>query len=135
MNALIGQSAVLLGFLAALTGVGTLGVGLVRNRPTLLRNGRIHVWLVLGAAVVAAFAMERALITHDFTLKYVAANNSRGTPLLFCITGMWSALEGSILLWALVLAGYLAAVAHRFRHRETDPLVGWALLTMFVVVV
>jgi cytochrome c-type biogenesis protein CcmF len=133
MNAILGQSAVLLGFLAALMGVGTLGAGLLRHRPSLLRNGRLHVWLVLGAAVVGAFAMERALITHDFTLRYVANNNSRGTPLLFCITGMWSALEGSILLWTLVLAGYLAAVAYRFRHRASDPLVGWALLTMFIV--
>ena len=46
---------------------------------------------------------------------------------------MWAALEGSILLWALVLAGYLAVVAHHFRDRATDPLVGWALVTGFVV--
>ena len=46
---------------------------------------------------------------------------------------MWSALEGSILLWALILAGYLAVIAHKFRTRLDDPLVGWALLTMFVV--
>jgi cytochrome c-type biogenesis protein CcmF len=32
-----------------------------------------------------------------------------------------------------VLAGYLAIVAHKFRHRLDDPLVGWALLTMLVV--
>ena len=46
---------------------------------------------------------------------------------------LWSALEGSILLWALVLAGYLLAVAQRFRRRLADPLVAWALLTIFVV--
>ena len=46
---------------------------------------------------------------------------------------MWSALEGSILLWVLVLSGYTAAVAWRFRRRTEDPLVGWALVVMFVV--
>src|SRR3546814_5428851 len=46
---------------------------------------------------------------------------------------MWAALEGSILLWALVLAGYTALIAQKFRARLTDPLVGWALLTMLVV--
>ena len=132
-NALIGQSAVLLGFLGAVTGAGVYAVGLARHRAATLRNGHVYVWLVLAAAVLATLAMQHALITHDFSLKYVADNNSRGTPLLFCITGMWSALEGSILLWALVLAGYLGAVAHKFRHRRTDPMVGWALLTMFVV--
>jgi cytochrome c-type biogenesis protein CcmF len=133
MNALVGQSAVLLGFLAALTGAATLASGLARGRRASLRNGRIHVWIVLGAALLAVFAMQRALITHDFSLRYVADNNSVSTPLLFCITGMWSALEGSILLWALVLSGYMAAVTHRFRDRQTDPMVGWATLVMFVV--
>src|SRR3546814_18940618 len=46
---------------------------------------------------------------------------------------MWGALEGSILLWALVLAGYTALIAFKFRARLTDPLVGWALVTMLVV--
>ncbi|HEV7888665.1 MAG TPA: cytochrome c-type biogenesis CcmF C-terminal domain-containing protein, partial [Acidimicrobiales bacterium] len=135
MNALVGQSAVLLGFLAAVVGVVTLAAGLLgpSPKPDRLRMARMYVWLVLGAAVLAVLAMERALVTHDFSLRYVAANNSVSTPLLFCITGMWSALEGSILLWALVLSGYISAVAHRFRDRQTDPLFGWALLVMFVV--
>src|SRR3546814_19263780 len=46
---------------------------------------------------------------------------------------MWSALEGSILLWVLVLSGYLVHVARKFKARMTDPLVGWALLVMFLV--
>jgi len=46
---------------------------------------------------------------------------------------MWSALEGSLLLWVIVLAGYTAAVAWRFRSRADDELVGWALVVMFVV--
>ncbi len=57
--------------------------------------------------------MEWALLSHDFSIHYVAENNARGTPLLFTITGLWAALEGSILLWALILGGYLAFVAHR----------------------
>ena len=43
--------------------------------------------------------MEWALISHDFSIRYVAENNARGTPLLYTITGLWAALEGSILLW------------------------------------
>ena len=54
--------------------------------------------------------MEWALITHDFSLRYVADNVADGTPRLFTITGLWAALEGSILLWALILCGYLAFV-------------------------
>src|SRR5690606_35189659 len=46
---------------------------------------------------------------------------------------LWSALEGSIILWSVVLGGYLVAVVWKFRRRLDDPLVGWALLTMFLV--
>ena len=46
---------------------------------------------------------------------------------------MWSALEGSILLWVLILTGFTVHVARRFRSRLSDPLVGTALLVMFVV--
>src|SRR3546814_12786401 len=77
--------------------------------------------------------MERALITRDFSLEYVANNGSTRTPALFNVATMWAALEGSILLWALVLAGYTALIAQKFRARLTDPLVGWALLPMLVV--
>ena len=133
MNAVVGQSAVLLRLLAALCGVGTLFTGLVWRRPALLQLGRSFVWLVLAAAVVAFAVMERALVTHDFSLAYVADNHSRSTPLLYTVASLWGALEGSILLWAFVLAGYLGAMAHRFRSRMEDPLVGWAVLTGLVV--
>ncbi|MDP9071885.1 MAG: heme lyase CcmF/NrfE family subunit [Actinomycetota bacterium] len=133
MNAVIGQSAVLLGFFAALLGAGTIVAGLFKRRPALLRAGQLYVWVLLAAAVVAALVMERALLTHDFSLAYVADNHSRSTPLLYTVASLWGALEGSILLWALVLAGYLAVMAWHFRGRATDPLVGWATVTGLAV--
>ena len=57
-----------------------IAYGLVRNRPEALRAGRIYAGLLLLGAVVATVAMERALMTHDFSLAFVAANNSRSDP-------------------------------------------------------
>ena len=126
MNAAVGHSAVVLGLVGALVGMVTLGLGLARGKAGWLRSGQSYPWLVLLAAAVAAGAMEHALITRDFSLAYVAQNDGLGTPLLFRITGMWSALQGSLLLWTLILAGYLGLVAWHFRRRATDPLVAWA---------
>src|SRR5947209_7582435 len=114
-------------------GATTLLVGLVRGRPTLLRAGRSYAWLLLFAALLAAAAMEHALLTNDFSLQYVADHHSRSTPLLFTIASMWSALEGSILVWGLALAVYIAVMVRHFRQRATDPLVGWATFTTFIV--
>ena len=61
-----GPRRVVLGFL-------TLVVGLVPHRPQPAADrARIYVWLVLVGAVLAFAAMERALITRDFSLAYVA---------------------------------------------------------------
>jgi cytochrome c-type biogenesis protein CcmF len=133
MNAALGRTGVILGLLAALVGVATAVIGIARDRPSTLRRAGTYAYLVLAGALIATIGMERALITHDFSLAYVAQNNSRETPLLYSITGMWSALEGSILLWALILAGYLAAMAYRFRRRAGDKLVGWATLVGLAV--
>ena len=133
MNGTLGQTAVLLGFVGAVSTIGVLGYGLFKRRPSIIRHGRSYSFILLAGAVLATFAMERALLTHDFSLGYVAANNSRETPLLFTITGMWSALQGSILLWGLVLALYIAGLVIRTRKRPTDALPAWALLITNVV--
>src|SRR5213075_2895444 len=80
--------------------------------------------LALGGAVVAAVAMEWALIGHDFSLRFVAQNHSRATPFLYTVASMWSALEG-----------YSAAVMRRFRRDRDDPLVAWAVLVLLAVTV
>ena len=128
MSAVLGTGAVTLGLVASILGMATLALGLRKKNPGLLRAGQRYVWLVLAGGVLATVAMQYALITHDFSLKYVADNGSRSTPLLYTVTTMWSALEGSILLWALVLSGYLAVMARHFRDRVTDPIVAWATL-------
>ena len=133
MNAALGQGAVLAGFLGACIGSLLIVAGLIRKRGDLLRMGGSATGVVLLSALVAVFAMERALLTDDFSLEFLARNHSRSTPLLFKIATMWSALEGSILLWALVLGGYLALMGWRFRRRADDPLVAWACLTGLVV--
>lgn len=135
MNAAIGSAGVVLGFVSAVLGSVTIAYGLARRREALLRMARPYSLLVLAGAVVAFAAMERALIQRDFTVAYVAEHGSSRTPPLFNVATLWSALEGSILLWALILAGYVAITVHRFRHRLSDPLVAWASLTMLGVAV
>ncbi len=146
MNGLLGHIGVLLALLAALAGIvslahallwrrAALATGAVAPAPTRTRPAIYFAWLSLAGALLATFAMEHALLTHDFSLSYVANNNARQTPLLYDITGMWSALQGSILLWGLILCGYVAACAQRFRAKADDALVRWALLICFCVVV
>ncbi len=133
MRAALGILGIALGVGASAVGVLLLALGIARKDVELVRAGRRCVFVVLAAAVIAVGAMEWALLTHDFSIKYVADNNARSTPVLFTITGLWAALEGSILLWVLILAGYIAFTARRFRSRLEDPMVAWALLVALSV--
>ncbi|HET8931097.1 MAG TPA: cytochrome c-type biogenesis CcmF C-terminal domain-containing protein, partial [Acidimicrobiales bacterium] len=133
MNLAIGSTAVLVGVFVAATAIVVLVVGLVNGRRDLLRTTPVFAGLLFTSAVVAFAAMERALITRDFTVRFVAENGSSHTPALFNFATLWGALEGSILLWALILAGYLCAVVWRFRKRLGDKLLAWAMVVMFAV--
>jgi cytochrome c-type biogenesis protein CcmF len=133
VKASLGDIALLFGAVASGLGIITLGWGLRHHDDRFLRIGRRYVVFMAIAAIVAVGAMEWALLSHDFSLSYVANNNARATPLLFTITGLWAALEGSILLWILILAGYLTFMVWRFRARATDPLVAWATVVGLAV--
>ena len=102
MNVAIGVSGVVLSLVAALSGVVTIIIGLRYSRGKLLVAGARYAWLVLAGMAIATFAMQRALITRDFSVKFVAEHGSTLTPPLFNVATMWSALEGSVLLWGLI---------------------------------
>jgi cytochrome c-type biogenesis protein CcmF len=133
VNASLGTAAITAGLAASVLGMATLAVGLRRRQDTLLRMGRVYAGVALAGAFGAFVIMERALLGHDFSLKYVADHGNRAVPTLYTFASLWGALEGSILLWTLVLTGYTVAVVIRFRDRVVDPLVGWATLTMLGV--
>ena len=89
------------------------------------------VYGMVGGAVIAMFSLELALLLDDFSLEYVANNHAVGTPLVFTIATAWAALEGSIVLWGLVLAIFTLIV---FRSaRDHDTLAVGALGVMGVV--
>ena len=133
MRAALGVFGLAIGAAAAALGIVLLLRGVLARDERATRLGRSAVYLVFVGALLSVIAMEWALLTHDFTIKYVAENNARSTPLLFTITGLWASLEGSILLWALILAGYLVYAAVKFRARANDPLVAWALIVGLAV--
>ena len=68
--------------------------------------------LLLGAFGV----LTAAFVTQDFSVRYVAENSNSLLPLAYRYSAVWGAHEGSLLLWALVLALWNAAVARWSRQ-------------------
>ena len=87
---------------------------------------------LLGSGIAAMLILELALIFDDFTVSYVADNHSVTTPFPFNIATAWAALEGSIVLWCLVLSGFTWFV-FRSQERARDRLGAGALAVMALV--
>ena len=137
MNSILGFAFVSLGLAAsvmgAVGGIYALMAMPEARQPIFLRTVRRWAALVVVAAAGAFVVMEVALFQRDFTVSYVSDVGSRATPPLFNFASLWASLEGSLLLWVLILALYLAAVLIKFRARADDPLLNWALVVMLLV--
>ena len=128
----LGRAILLAGFLAAFFGAFAAAIGARRNDPRTLRLVPRFVALASFMALAAFAVMEWAMITRDFSLLYVQKVGSSATPALYNFAAVWSALEGSILMWVLVLAGYVAAAMWWMRKRLNEPLVGWAMAVLLI---
>ncbi|MDQ7829590.1 MAG: heme lyase CcmF/NrfE family subunit [Armatimonadota bacterium] len=124
MTAALGTLALLLAALGAVGGAVALLRGQAAGPPALVTLGERAAVAVFALVTAAVAALEAALLRADFSVAYVADNVSSGTPLLFRAIALWGALEGSILLWAWLHAGFTALVAWRYRGRypATVPL-------------
>jgi cytochrome c-type biogenesis protein CcmF len=60
--------------------------------------------------LLAYACLTYAFLVHDFSVLYVANTSNTKLPLLYLISGVWGAHEGSLLLWATVLAIWIGAV-------------------------
>ncbi len=133
LNGLLGHSVLIIGLVSSLFGAIALATATITKDNRLLRSSPNYAWLAASAGTAAALIMLWSLLTYDFDLAYVQQVGSRSTPTLYNITALWSALEGSILLWLATVAGYTAVIMRKYRKRLDDPLVAWALVVMFIV--
>jgi cytochrome c-type biogenesis protein CcmF len=132
VNGTIGYGLVLGGLACATFGalVGLVS-GMRRSEagfPWVMRA----VWGFAACLVGSNLMMVWALLRDDFSVKYVAQVGSRATPTVYKIVSLWSALEGSILFWGLIMGGFILAFAlvHRNEHKRYMSL---ALGTMLAV--
>ncbi len=117
MTRLIGVSAVTAAFVLAILGTIAAMVGARRGNERLTSSARSIAYIIFLLMFIANAAMIYALVTHDFSISYVAQVGSRATPVFFTVISLWSSLEGSILFWGLVLSGFTAAATWITRGR------------------
>lgn len=81
--------------------------------------------VLLAGAALAMAGLGAALLADDFSVHYIAEHHSRATPFPFDVATAWAALEGSIVLWVLMLAAFTAAVARTVKLDDRLGLGRW----------
>ncbi|HEX5606416.1 MAG TPA: heme lyase CcmF/NrfE family subunit, partial [Candidatus Binatia bacterium] len=132
MTAALGHTSILLAFIAALGGIASPIVAARSGDTRYLTVARLAILAQFVLVTLAATALIYGLVTTDFSIKYVAFNTTRATPVYYRITGLWGALEGSLLLWEWVLIIFSGVVAwlYRDRHKDTLP---WVIMIFCIV--
>jgi len=130
----LGTAAVLTGLAASTIGTITGVLAALRRHAGALKWTRWMAYVLMGSMVLATGLMEYALLTHDFSVKYVAEVGSRSSPVWVSVVSLWSSLDGSILLWGLVLGLYLGLFAWFTKDKYPDH-TPWALAVALGVAV
>jgi cytochrome c-type biogenesis protein CcmF len=128
----LGHGAIIVGGLLAIYGALAAAIGGRTGRTALLESAQHAALGVFGLVTFAMLLLVYSFLTFDFSVRYVAMNTNLQTPYYFRITALWGALEGSLILWAWMVALYTLIVILRHRHnaRELYP---WVLTTMLGV--
>ena len=132
MIATLGHTSILLALFAALCGIVSPILAARSGQERYLDFSRYAIFGQFVLVTLAAAALIYGLVATDFSIKYVAFNTTRATPIYYRVTGLWGALEGSLLLWEwiLIIFSGVTAWVYRGRHRETLP---WVIMIFSIV--
>lgn len=120
-----GLAALIVAFLLAVYASVASAWGGWRGRWACVESARNAALLVFPLLTIAVIVIVYALLTLDFRLAYVANVSSRAMSPFLRVTALWGGLQGSLLFWAWLMAGFVAAVTLRTwqRDRELMPYV------------
>jgi cytochrome c-type biogenesis protein CcmF len=67
------------------------------------------------AVTAAAFALVWSVFANDFSIAYITEHSNRALPGAYKFSALWSGQEGSLLLWAWLLAmyGFVLRLTHK----------------------
>jgi cytochrome c-type biogenesis protein CcmF len=108
MIPVLGRALILLALLSSTAGSVIGFAAGKRDSERLATLARQFGYTYAASMISAALLMIFALLSHDFSVSYVAQVGSRNVPTWVTIVSLWSSLEGSILFWGAVLGIYIA---------------------------
>jgi len=131
---LVGELSLWVALLMAVWAATVSFAGGQMRRADLIESGERAIYATLAMVVLASLGLWTALLTHDFSIRYVASYTSANLPKVYTIAAFWGGQSGSLLFWALILSIFsaIALWTNRTRNRELMPYVTGTLALILV---
>ena len=101
--------------LAVIQGVLPI-TGATRGNLLLMNTARPLAFGQFFFVSIAFACLVMSFVANDFSVLYVAQHSNSQLPIHFRVAAVWGGHEGSLLLWALILTVWTAAVAGFSKH-------------------
>ncbi len=130
----LGHLALILALILAVAQASLpLAGSLTGNRPW-MAMARPLAYGQFAFVAIAFVVLVQAFLTSDFSVLYVAQHSNSLLPDIYKVSAVWGGHEGSLLLWALMMAGWGAAVA-AFSRYLPPPVVARVISVMGMVAI
>ena len=116
----VGSACLAIGLLTALYAAAASLYGARSGRREWVTSGRRAIYCLAALTVTAFAILEAAFLRSDFSYALVAEGSSTDTPGFYKVTAVWATQDGSLLLWATLLALFSSAVLYLTRRSLRD---------------
>ena len=116
MTVLLGNVGLCLAVLAAAAAL-LVSLAATRGSARALAVARLLIAGVLVTLSIACGALVHGLVRSDFSIQYITSYTERALPLGYKLAAFWAGQEGSLLLWAWLIAAMSVAFALGQRRR------------------
>lgn len=118
-----GRISLILALIVAAYAAIAAGYGGTEKKRNVIASGENAVYAVWALLTIASLGLIYAFLTRDFQVEYVFNYSSRSLPFFYSLSAFWAGQEGSLLLWAWLLASFsgLVLIQNRHQNREVIP--------------
>ena len=92
----------------------------IRGSKRLVFSGRFAAVAACGFIFTASSVLFHALLTHDYSIAYVASFSDTSMPLFYLMGAMWGGQAGSLLFWVSIVAWCLCICLYVNRNKYED---------------
>lgn len=126
----LGEFSIHLAFLLAAYGAVAAIVGVTLKNQRVVESAESTSYGILIMFTMAAAALMHAFLTNNFEIQYVYHYSDKALSTFYKASAFWAGQEGSILLWAWLLALFtvITIVQNRHKHKEMMPYIVLVLM-------